>query len=199
MDTLLDYSKDAGTTDINTRVGEEKTSTLLKQPTTQPTSRTKWKSDSDPLPEYSLPYTTSNASDSSLSGEKEASVRHAEMDGYLALQEEPAKKKQRRWTQEKKKLPTANHLKLRSLIDAYGDWEEKLKDKLRKSEIRLCVGIVMKYACEDTFPNDDPDENPEHMLLARPGWDLFRAYRKFADEHPECSNQTKHSGEWEMQ
>jgi hypothetical protein len=198
-DTLLEYSKVAGTPDINTLVGEEKTPALLKQPTTQPTLRTKWKSDSDPLPEYSLPSTTNSVSDSLLSGEKEAAVRHAEMEGYLALQEEPATKKQRRSTQKKKKLPTENHLKLRSLIDAYGDWEEKLKDKLQKSEIRLCVGIVMKYAREDTFPNDDPDENPEHMLLTRPGWDLFRAYKKFADEHPECSNQTKHSGEWEMQ
>ena len=194
-DTLLDYSKVAGTTDINTRVGEETTPALLKQPTTQPTLRTKWKSDSDPLPEYSLPSITSSVSDSLLSGEKEAAVRPVEMEGYLASQEEP----QRRLTQKKKKLPTENHLRLRSLIDAYDEWEEKLKDKLRKSEIRLCVGIVMKYAREDTFPDDDPDENPEHMLLARPGWDLFRAYKKFADEHPECSNQTKQSGEWEMQ
>lgn len=198
-DTLLDYSKVAGTTDINTRAGEEKTATLLKQPTTQPTLRTKWKSDSDPLPEYSLPSTTSSVSDSLLSGEKEAAARHAEMEGYLVSQQEPETKKQRRSTQKKKKLPTENHLKLRSLIDAYGDWEEQLKDKFRKSEIRLCVGIVMKYANEDTYPKEDPDENPEHMLLARPGWELFRAYKKFADKHPECSNQTKHSGEWEMQ
>ena len=198
-DTLLDYSKVAGTTDINTRVGEEKTATLLKQPTTQPTLRTKWKSDSDPLPEYSLPSTTSSVSDSLLSGEKEAAARHAEMEGYLVSQQEPETKKQRRSTQKKKKLPTENHLKLRSLIDAYGDWEEQLKDKFRKSEIRLCVGIVMKYANEETYPKEDPDENPEHMLLARPGWELFRAYKKFADKHPECSNQTKHSGEWEMQ
>lgn len=53
-------------------------------------------------------------------------------------------------------MATIHHLKLRSLIDAYGDWEEKLKDKLRKSEICLCVGIVMKYANEDTYPKDDP-------------------------------------------
>lgn len=143
------------------------------QPTTQPTLRTKWKSDSDPLPEYSLPSITSSVSDSLLPGEKEAAVRHVEMEGYLALQEEP----QRPLTQ-KKKLPTENHLRLRSLIGAYDGWEEKLKDKLRKSKIRLCVGIVMKYAREDTFPDDDPDENPEHMLLARPGWDLFCAYKK---------------------
>ena len=133
-----------------------------------------------------------------LSGEKEAAVRRVEMKSYLALQEEPATKKQRRSTQKKKKLPTENHLKLRSLIDACGDWEETLKDKLRKSEICLCLGIVMKYGREDTFPDDDPDENPEHMLLARPGWELFRAFKKFSDEHPECGNQTKHSGEWEM-
>ena len=139
-----------------------------------------------------------------MSGEKEAAVRDAEMEGYLASHQEPKPKKQRQSTQEKKKkkkLPTENHLKLRRLIDAYGDWEDNLKDKLRTSEIRLCVGIVMKYANEDTYPNDDddPDENPAHMRLARPGWELFRAYKKFADKHPECSNQTKHSGEWEMQ
>ena len=185
--TLLDSSKVAATPDINTHVGEEKTAT----------------SDSDPPREYPLPSTTSSVSDSLLSGDKEAAVRHAEMEGYLASQQEPETKKQRRSTQKKKKkkkkVPTENHLKLRSLIDAYGDWEEKLEDKLRKSEFCLCVGIVMKYATEDTYPNDDHDENPEHMLLARPGWELFRAYKKFADKHPECSNQTKHSGEWEMQ
>jgi len=52
----------------------------------------------------------------------------------------------------------------------------------------------MKYANEDDYPNDDPDENPDHMLLARPGWELFRA-----DKHPEYSYQTKHTGEWVMQ
>ena len=197
-DTLLDFSKAEGTRDISTRVGEEKTAASSKLPTTQPTLRTKWKSDSDPRPECLLPFTTSSVSDSMLSCEKEAAVRRAEMDGYRASQQEPETKKQRRSTQ-KKKVPTENHLKLRSLIDDYDDWQEKLKDKLRKSEMCLCVGIIMKYANEDTFPKDDPEENPEHMLLARPGWELFRAYKKFADKHPECSNQTKHTGEWEMQ
>jgi hypothetical protein len=113
-DTLLDYCKVAGSPDINSNGAEEETPALLKQPTTQPT-----------LPEYALPSTTSSVSDSLLSGEKEAAVRHVEMEGYLALQEEPATKRQRRSTQKKKKLPTENHVKVRSLIDAYDDWEEK--------------------------------------------------------------------------
>jgi hypothetical protein len=92
-------------------------------------------------------------------------------------------------------------LKLRSLIDAYDAWEEglKLKEKLRKSEICLCVAIVIKNIDRKSFPSDDPDFNPEHMRLSRQGWKLFCQYKAFADAHPECANQMKRNGEWKMQ
>lgn len=188
-----------GTPGTNTLAGEEKTVPLSKQPTTQTTSLGKWKLGSDQLQESSSRSTTSNASDSLLSDKKEAATRKAEMDGYRASQDqEPKNKKLRSSKQKKLPTPTEDHLKLRSLMDSYDAWEEKLKKKLRKSEIHLCVGIIMKYANADTYPDDDPDENPTHMLLARPGWELFREYKNFADKHPECSNQTKHTGKWEM-
>lgn len=126
------------------------------------------------------------------------------MDGYLSSMKEerepkqPKKKKPRGVSKKKDRLPTENELKYRSLADAYGAWEESLKDKLYKSEICLCRAIIMKYCKQDSFPDEDADQNPEHLRLSREGWKLFRASREFAAKHPDSVNQMKINGEWAM-
>ena len=52
--------------------------------------------------------------------------------------------------------PTENDSILRRLTDEYDAWENGLaigENKLFKSEVDQCVGIIMKYGKSNSFPN----------------------------------------------
>jgi hypothetical protein len=106
-------------------------------------------------------------------------------------------KSAKRKRSKREKIPTKNHLVLRSAIEAGGNWELDLErvHGLTDEEACVRVSILAKHCQKDVFP---PSKGNRFVELAREGWKHWKEADRLMKLYPECGNQTKIDGIWIM-
>jgi hypothetical protein len=113
------------------------------------------------------------------------------LDTSLQSQQGPAPNHHR------EKIPTENHLKIRSVADAGAKWEVNLQRVHGLTDEEACVGlsIVAKYLPKDEFP---PPSGNLFVELAKEGWQHSKQLDRLIKAYPECGDQTNIDGVWIM-
>jgi hypothetical protein len=97
----------------------------------------------------------------------------------------------------REKIPTENHLKIRSVADAGAKWEVNLQrvHGLTDEGACVCLSIVAKYLPKDEFP---PPNGNLFVELAKEGWQHSKQLDRLIKAYPECGDQTNIDGVWIM-